>query len=318
MNGVLEGLWEWGFKNWFRTMDDFRLVVIILFVNVLAAVVYLIVHLRKNQKKKGFLLAAFMLLVPVVGPLYLLLGELLRAVLMFFGGRDVNMEELSFSKKRVPLVVKADEEKERNVVPLEEALLVSGKVDKRRTFMDAVKDGSVDDISTIRDAVSDEDSEIAHYAASYMTDTLARVKEQESTLRGAFEEDRTVQTCDKYTRHLSKALGMGIFEGAERRKYLERLESAYSWKLENAPEECAVGEMAVLMRQWLGLRDMDKAKQWFVRIRSKCYEDLDAFKACAAYYYGSHDRDALFEMLSEVRGAALQLDNEALEWIRFF
>lgn len=318
MKGVFDWLWEWGFRECFRTVYDFRLIVLILLINTFLTVMYLIIHLRKHQWKKGLLLSIFMLLVPVVGPLYLMLGELLRAIQMSFGDLDINMAELSFSKKRIPQVVEADTEKERNVVPLEEALLVSGRNDKRQTFMEAVKGGSVDDLNVIRDAVADHDPEIAHYAASYMTDMLARVKGRESTLRSAFENNMTVLTCDNYMRHLRHALSMGIFEGAEHRKYLERLENAYLWKLENAPQDCAVWDMTVLMRQWLLLHDMDKAKQWFAQIRPRCYEDLDALKACATYYYSSHNRDALLEILSEVCSSPLELDNEALEWIRFF
>lgn len=302
----------------FHAMDDRKVIELILAINVMIIVVYMIIHLLKRQWKKGILISVFMLSMPIVGPMYLLFGEILHALQKVFGDRNVSLEELSFNKSRVRLIPEADAERERNIVPLEEALLVSGRNEKRQALLDMIKGEEIDDLGAIRRAVADQDPEIAHYAASYVADLLTSAKAKEASLRKEFEDKQTAKTCDDYVRHLRFALELGLFEGMERRRYLGRLEAAYLWKLDHDPQNCTVEDMAALMRQWMQIHDMEKAAQWFERIRPMCYENLDAFKACAIFYYSSQDRDALLDLLSEVRGSALILDSEALEWIRFF
>ncbi len=305
-------------RDFFQGMSDFEIVRLILLINLIVVALYLLFHLWKKRWKKGLLLSVFMLAMPVVGPLYLLFGELLQAIQKLFGNRTVSMEELSFDQSRVRMILDADVEKERNVVPVEEALLVSDKQDKRVRFLEILKQKQTEPLSTIRSAVENEDSEIAHYAAAYVTDTISRVKEREMTLRKAFEENPTLENCEAYTQHLRKAMEMNVFEGAEWRRYLERLEQSYFWQNEKTSRPCSVRDMAGIARQWMKLGDIQSAGRWIDRLRPRCYEDLDAFKACAVYDYRRGDRADLMELLENVRGSALELDSEALDWIRFF
>lgn len=305
-------------QNFFHDMSDRKIVGLILLINLIIVVAYLIAHLSRKRRKKGALLSLFMLSMPIVGPMYLLSAELLQALQKPFGDRDVDMKELSFDQSRIRQITAADEEKDRNVVPVEEALIISDRSDKRETFLQMIKEDDVESLHVVRTAVEDRDPEIAHYAASYLTDMFTRVKEKEASLHKTFEDEPTPQTCGTYARYLRDLLAKNLFEGMEQRRYLERLDDAYLWLLEHSPQNCSIGDMTALARLWLDQNNTEKAGQWIERIRPRCYEDLDAFKVCAIYYYRCGDRDALMDLLQRVRGCALELDSEALEWIRFF
>lgn len=305
-------------QDFLENLNDLQIVGLILLLNAIAAVIYLLFKLWKRQWKAGLLLCVFMLATPVVGPLNLLLAEMMVSVQKLFSDREINMEDLSFDQRRVRVILDADMEKERNVVPVEEMLIVSDKSSKRETFLEALKEEQAGSLGVIRNAIEDQDMEIAHYAATYVADTITRAKERERTLRETFEADLTRESCDAYTRYLQSVLEKGIFDGVERRRYLAKLEQAYLWQLENSSQSCSIQTMTGIARQWMKMGDMDGAKQWIDRVRSRCYEDLDAFKVCAAYDYHCHDRAALMELLEKVRSSALELDSEALDWIRFF
>lgn len=305
-------------RGFFGGLTDLQIVVLILLINGVVVALYLLTHLTKRRWKKGLLLCAFMLAVPIVGPLYLLLAELIQTIQKLSGNREVNMKELSFDQRRVQMILDANVEKERNMVPLEEALIVSNRFDKRTTFLEVLKGEDWDVLGVIRGAVDSWDAEIAHYAAAYMTDMITRVKERESVLRKTFEENPTPESAEAYVRHLCHALETGVFEGVEKRRYLERLERGVLWQMENAPQACLVQDMASLARQWIKMGNMDSAKRWIDRVYPRRDEDLDAFKVSAMYEYCCHDRAALMELLDGVHGSALMLDGEALDWIRYF
>lgn len=289
-----------------------------LMANAAAAALCLLVLLCRGQWKKGLLLFAFMLAVPGAGPLYLLLGQAAALVQGLFAGEAPDLDALSFDQHRVRVILDADVQKERNVVPMEETLILSGRSSRREDFLSALKQEREGALGTIRGAVENPDQEIAHYAASYMAGLTARVKERERVLRRVFEADPGRDSCEAYARHLRDALEKGVFEGTERLRYLQRLEQAYLWQMEKTPSGCPAGSMAAMARLWLGLGDTQAAGAWIGRLRPWRYASLEAFKACAAYEFRRGDRDALAALLEGVRASSLELDGEALGWIRFF
>ena len=53
--------------------------------------------------------------------------------------QEVDLDDVIFSKERVKTNVKADEERERNLVPLEEALAVSDKKNLRMLMLNVIR-----------------------------------------------------------------------------------------------------------------------------------------------------------------------------------
>ena len=66
-----------------------------------------------------------MVLCPIVGSTFSFSESILIYMTIF--RQEVDLDDVIFSKERVKTNVKADEERERNLVPIEEALAVSDK-----------------------------------------------------------------------------------------------------------------------------------------------------------------------------------------------
>ena len=82
------------------------------------------------------------------------------------------MEDVIFSKDRVQTHLKADEERERNMAPLEEALAVSDKRNLRMLMLNVIRGDMQKSLESITMALNSEDSETSHYAASVLRDEL--------------------------------------------------------------------------------------------------------------------------------------------------
>ncbi len=117
------------------------------------------------------LCAAFfvMLCCPVVGPLFFLCGYLLYRIAFH---REVDLADVVFSKDRVRTNVRADEERERDIVPVEEALAVSDKNSLRMLMLNVIRGDVQSSLAAISLALNGYDSETAHYAASVLQDEL--------------------------------------------------------------------------------------------------------------------------------------------------
>lgn len=178
---------------------------LVLAVNALVVLVYWIWNrFRKVERKGGYLLrCGVMLLCPVVGICFFFFGWL---YFRLFFREPVDLDDVIFSKARVKTHLKADEDAERNFVPLEEAIAVTDKDSTRALMMQVVRRDISDSLTTISMALRSEDSEVSHYAASVLQETLGtfrlniqklyqRVGELEEEIRSHDQEEGPLRTA---------------------------------------------------------------------------------------------------------------------------
>ena len=153
-----------------------RLLIIVLVINTILALLYgLWRQLRRGDRPPdgGWLRCLVMILAPVVGLCIFLFGFLYYKL---FFRKPVDLEDVIFSKERVKSYLKADEERERDFVPLEEAIAVTDKESTRALMMEIVRRDITHSLSAISLALNSEDSEVSHYAASVLRDTLGLLR----------------------------------------------------------------------------------------------------------------------------------------------
>ena len=152
---------------------------IMLILNTLIALGYLIWYLifkKDTDNRKQYMMhTVIMLLCPVVGILYFFLA-FLKYHFVKLGERDLT--DVEFSKKRHIPKVKADEERERNIVAVEEAILVSDQEKKRANMLNVLLGETDESYSAIALALDSDDSEVAHYAASFLQSKMDTFREK--------------------------------------------------------------------------------------------------------------------------------------------
>ena len=133
---------------------DERIFLIILIVNLIISLLYLLAGalfivpahsaVQKDEQteilydnRRTYLLRFIvMILCPVIGPLFFFMGHVFYLVVFW---REVDLADVIFSKERVRTHMKADEERERDIIPLEEAILVNEKKDLRQVMMNVAQ-----------------------------------------------------------------------------------------------------------------------------------------------------------------------------------
>lgn len=299
--------------------NDLKIILFLLIINAVAAILYLVFRMGKKNRKKGFCMFFFLLAFPIVGILFLGCGEFIHFLGQRLQKKEINPDDLSFRKKTVKALEEADISKDLNKVPIEEALLMSGKEGRRNAFLDFLKREDFEEsMPLIRKAVESEDTEVSHYAASFLSDTLAKYKNRELEYREAMNKEPGLESRKRYVTFMEELLSKDIFSRMEFRQYAaffcESAESLYA----ESPQELSSHTLSMLVDLWRQLGDKEKADQWVAHARERCGEDLECFKLCAREYYRAGERDAFFRLLNDMKDAPLPLDYEALGWIRFF
>ena len=93
-------------------------------------------EIQYDNRRAFFIRFIVMVLCPVVGPAFFLCSYLIYKTVF---RQAVDLEDVIFSKERVQTHLKADEERERNMAPLEESLAVSDKRNMRMLMLNVIR-----------------------------------------------------------------------------------------------------------------------------------------------------------------------------------
>ena len=297
--------------------------------NCIFILLYLLVQLfRKKEKRRSCLLrAAVMFLCPVVGPLFFLFGYLFYWLLFLI---SVDLEDVVFSKERTRGVLHADERKESNLVPLEEALVVSDNSDMRNLMLNVVETDFRKSLSSIMLALESGDTETAHYAASVLQDALsgfrAHVQKQYNFIReeqedGAQEKpdmEQKLDVAEKLVDYMNQVLKQKVFTDMEQKHYVYMMEELCEFLHREDAKRMTSGRYEAVSLRLLDLEDYARCERWCVLAREEYPGTLASYSCLLKLYFSSGDRERFFDVLGELSGSSVVVDKETLELIRVF
>lgn len=294
----------------------------ILILNALIAVGYLIWYLifkKDTDNRKQYVMhTVIMLLCPVVGILYFFLA-FLKYHFVNLGERDLT--DVEFSKKRNVPRVKADEERERNIVAVEEAILVSDQEKKRINMLNVLLGETEESYSAIALALDSDDSEVAHYAASFLQSKMDTFRENvRKTQQNIAESDIQEEECQeqvleliKYMNHMLK---QKVFTRVEQVDFVKQMEQLCETLFQNAKHKMVSACYECIMGRNMELREYDQAELWGERFREQYPDQLSSYTLRLKLYFETNQKDKFFEVLDQLRASSVVVDNKTLELIR--
>lgn len=296
--------------------------VVVLILNVLIVLGYLVYWLifkkDEDNRKQYFMNSVIMLVCPVVGVLYFLISFLKYHVW------DMDQRDLSdvvFSKQRHKPRVKADENRERNIVSVEESILVSDQ-DKKRTNMLNVLLGETDEsYSAIAQALDSDDSEVAHYAASFLQTKMDTFRENVRKAQKEIEEgDITDTEIQKkiltLITYMNQMLKQKVFTDVEQIDYVSQMELLCALLYEHAQQNMTISCYENMVNRFLELKSYDKAGLWGDRFQQQYPDHLSSYTLRLKLYFESNQKDRFFEVLDQLKASSVVVDNHTLELIR--
>lgn len=295
---------------------------IVLILNALIAIGYLLWYLifkKEQDHSVQFVIhTVVMLICPIVGILYFLFA-FLKYRFLKLGERDLS--DVEFSKKRHVARVKADEKRERNIVAMEEAILVSDQEKKRTNMLNILLGETGESFSAIAQALDSDDSEVAHYAASFLQSKMDAFRETvRKKLRFIEAGDIKEEACQKQVleliRYMDQMLKQNVFTQVEQLDYVEQMEQLCEKLYQNERSQFAPDCYECILGRTMGLREYDKAELWANRFCEQYPGHLSSFTLRLKLYFETSRKDRFFEVLDELRASTVVVDHQTLELIR--
>ena len=258
-----------------------------------------------------------MLLCPVVGPAFFLFGHLLYRTVF---RKDVDLADVIFSKERVRTNVRADEDRERDIVPIEEALAVSDKVSQRTLMLNVIRGDVQKSLAAISLALNSQDSETSHYAASVLQDELNDFRFNVQKMYQEIEKEDDGQTeCEEaLIPYMNNVLVQKVFAETEQKKFVLRMSDVGDYLFRKDREK-----MSSDFYEWISLRLLDvgaydKMEIWCNRAAEQYPDELATFTCKLKLYFTSQQKEQFFQVMEELKKSEVIIDSETLELIRTF
>ncbi|MDE7014227.1 MAG: hypothetical protein K2P19_06070 [Kineothrix sp.] len=257
-----------------------------------------------------------MLLCPVVAPLFFLFSYLIYRLPVW---TELNLWDVIFSKERVRIQLKADEERERNVVPLEEAITVNEKTNLRMVMMNVLKGDIQSSLSTVSLALKINDTETSHYAASVLSDVLNEFRSNVQKMYVEMQKEPVcIEVAEAMIDYMNQILEQRVFTEIEQRHYIQMLDEAAELLYDYSEGSLTAKRCEGICMRFLEEREFEGAKKWCQRLSELHADELAAYTCKLKLYFTMKNRDAFFEALESLKESDVVIDYETLELIRLF
>ena len=279
---------------------------------------YLILKQDTDNRKQYVMHTVIMLICPVVGMLYFFFS-FWKYHLIELGERDLS--DVEFSKRRHAARVKADEERERNIVSIGEARVVSDQEKKRANMLNVLLGETDESFSAIALALDSDDSEVAHYAASFLQSKMDTFRDNVRKMQQKIEEsDIEEEECQKHIQdligYMNHMLKQKVFTQVEQLDYVGQMEQLCEKLFRNARDKLLPACYECILGRIMELGEYDKAELWGNRFSEQYPDQLSSYKLRMKLYFETSRKDKFFEVLEQLRASSVVIDNQTLELIR--
>ena len=307
-------------------MNHMQIFQLDLLINLIIVVIYILWKLiaifilhRKDASKGVFIRVFVMLVCPLAGAFYFCVSYF---VFKIFLHKEVDLSDVVFGKERVKPHEQADEERSRNLAPLEEALAISDFDDQRIVMMNVLHGNVKESMTAVAGGLESSDTETAHYAASILQSELSKfrknVEAQFTKIDAAEEEVRKQELRLVLLSYLNRFLEQHLLNPVEQKSYIDTTDHLADVIYESNPQSIPGGECEMIFLRLLEIKDYGPCEKWCERMKTLYPNMLATYTMRIKLYYTMGDSERFQQAMQELRSSDVVIDRETLEMIRAF
>lgn len=219
--------------------------------------------------------------------------------------------------RHVGIYSEIEAEKELNIIPIEEALLVSEHHDRRRVMIDVLKQDSAQYLEILQIAVRNEDTETSHYAVSAIMEAKRKLLIAMQDLSVQYENRKDdIHVVRTYAEVLKGYLKSGFLDERTILKYrytylqileqLTRLSNSEEWAFREKMEtELALGLYIV-------------AESTSIQYMERHPDSEDGYLCLMKVHYETRSYAKLRQTLEQLKHSPIRLSNRGIMNVRFW
>lgn len=229
----------------------------------------------------------------------------------------VESQQQEHSVRRIGIYNYLEKKKELDIVPIEDALVVSQHQDRRKVMLDVLKQDTINYIEILQRAVSNEDTETSHYAVSAIMEMKRKLLLSMQELSVKYEHEQyDIDVVIAYVEVLQEYLQSGFLDQRTLRKYQFTYLSVLTHLNDVAGDLEWVYAAKIEIEIKLGLVvDAEATAKQYLKVFPQSEE---AYLLLLKIYFITRSKNQLNGTLESLKNSNIKLSNEALTTVRFW
>jgi hypothetical protein len=255
-------------------INTFLIVILVYYLASIVIIVSDSIKTRNNQMNivELFFSACIILTLPILGAFVIVS---FRIFSIHIKNSIIDLApEIHFTGIRSDILYKSDPYKEKNIIPMEEALIINNNQTKRTLLIEALKRDFFKSLYFIQKAIRDRDTETSHYAASALMELKDKLNRDLRMASAMYNMDRNnMQYLEAYALAIKQIIESNINNDGD----LESLSNDY---------------ISILKQLNILLPDEGKYYQDSINFMLKVGEYEQAELVCARYLQNERNSEA--------------------------
>ncbi len=287
----------------------------LLIINLLLVIIYLQANLNNKQK---LFIGLFFVFLPIIGfAIYLVALLVIRIISSKLYDRLSLVHRYKFDDE----VLTPDINKELNIIPISDAMVISNNVEKRKLLLEQLKKDIYNNYKNILIASNDSDSETAHYVASAKMEIYNKLNINLQSVMESYEKESSklsnvydvlIALIDIIDSKLLSVNESNIYKT----KYCNIIENEFMSDDIEIDEE-KVSYFDKFIEYLVHLEEYDFVIPAFSKIPEE-YKNENMYIQILKMYYSKNQKDNFKMTLDILCNSSLALSNEGVGIIRFW
>ncbi|MBO2536274.1 hypothetical protein [Rummeliibacillus suwonensis] len=274
--------------------------------------------MAKKSVKEWFLKIIIVFFVPIIGWFFPIIwskmlipnkGETLDSYLKKQND-DIEIELLAKEET-------IEREKELNIIPIEEALVMSDFTTRRKVMLDVLKKDAMQYIDVIKMAVLNDDSETAHFAVAAVMEVKRKLSLSLQTFSVEFEKDSYHSMIARsYAQVLREYMKSGFLDEKTLKKYKYTYIQVLEQLIDNGEGDQITFEEK--MKVEMELHEYANAEKTGLQYLQYFPGIEEPYICLLDYYYTTKSKISMQRVLDELMNSTIQFSNRALTIVRYW
>ncbi|MGG5461643.1 hypothetical protein [Clostridium sp. B9] len=282
---------------------------------VLSFILFLVLKVsRRKVAGTAFLLS---LAIPYIGFLILLVLFICNFLIKTDHGDEVLKREDKYDKSISLLIRSAELENRKDLISVEEALILNDNHVKRELVKDVLKKDTYKYRKILLEALVDEDTETSHYAATAIT----QMKSKLTIIMQEFEAEyyrnpKNKKTADMFLQAIKDGIESNIIDS----KDVLKLKYLYKNTLKEYKRnfEFSSYHFNELIKTCIDLKEFKRAIEYSTEYRTLFPEEDTPYLLLLEVYYYLNDKESFDNTILDIRKSNIKLTRDSLELLRFW
>ncbi|WP_108669032.1 hypothetical protein [Peribacillus acanthi] len=278
------------------------------------SMIYIIIYYIR--KKKNWLTQLFILLFcPVVG--IIILFEMNRE----YKDKSTNLPDWLIKQReeeeKESSLIMPDIDTELSVVPINDTLVLNDDSLKRRALLNLLKTETINNVDILSNALVNNDSETAHYAATAIMEIKRKMLNSIHSLeRLANQQMNDVKILTSYAESLKKYVESNLLDEQSKKIYMYKYSSLLERLIEFLPQDKS--NYIEKINYDLELNELEKVEYYCKLFIKNCGNEEEAYFSSMKFYYLIKNKEKFDSVILQLKNAPVKISPEGMKLFRFW